>query len=143
MKKILSIFTIMLSPVLLYGEYYRLPDNSYVSEQFISIPATLLAVYLVATFILNLIKTNLDHRLKSKMLEKGVSEQVVEQFLQPHNKDARANALKWFLILTGVGLGLFFVYYTLPIGIHSMSIMAFCIAFSYLAYFFYLKQSGN
>ena len=144
MKKAISIFIILLSPVLVYGQdYYRLPDNSYISQQFITLPATLLAVYLIATFIINLIKTNLDYRLKSKMLEKGVSEKVAEQFLQPNNRDAKTNAFKWFLILTGTGVGSLFVYYTLPIGIHSIAIMACCIALSYLAYFFYLKQSGN
>ncbi|WP_173003200.1 hypothetical protein [Chitinophaga sp. SYP-B3965] len=141
MKKILSIFIVTLSPILLYGQdYYRLPDNRYVSQQFVTLPATLIALYLVINFILKLIKTNLDHRLKSKMLEKGVPEKVVEQFLQPGHKDDRTHAFKWFLLLTGIGAGLSIVYYSLPIGVHSMAIMAFCIALSYLAYFLYLKK---
>ncbi|SIN64294.1 hypothetical protein [Chitinophaga niabensis] len=137
MKKILSIFAVTLLPILVHGQdYYRLPDNSYVSQQFVTLPATLLAMYLIASFILKLIKTNLDHRLKSKMLEKGIP----EQFFQQNDKDDRVQAFRSFLLLAGIGIGLTLVYYTLPIGIHSMAIMAFCIALSYLVYFFYLKK---
>jgi len=42
--------------------------------------------------------------------------------------------------LTGIGLGLTIINYTLPLGIHSFAIIAFSIAASFLGYFLFLKQ---
>ena len=111
------------------------------SSQFISIPATIFVMYLVGAFILHIIRTTLDHRLRSKLVDKGVTDKVAEQFLQPASRDLRSQALKWCLMLTGTGIGLTAVYYTLPLDIHSLAIMAFSIALSYLAYFLYLKYT--
>jgi hypothetical protein len=93
------------------------------------------------TFILAIIKTILDFRLKSKMVDKGVSDKVVEQFLQPQNRDAKTQAIKAFLILAGIGVGLTAINFTSPIGIHSFAIMAFSIALSFLGYFYFIKRS--
>jgi hypothetical protein len=92
------------------------------------------------TFILAIIKTILDFRLKSRMVDKGVSDKVVEQFLQPQNRDAKTQAIKAFLILAGIGVGLTAINFTSPIGIHSFAIMAFSIALSFLGYFYFIKR---
>jgi hypothetical protein len=61
--------------------------------------------------------------------------------LQTNPNENRNVNIKWFAVLTGLGAGLTIIYYTLPFGIHSLAIMAFCIAASFLAYFFFLKYS--
>jgi hypothetical protein len=142
MKKFFFITIATLAPVALFAqEYYRLPDNRQMSSQLISIPATIFVMYLVGAFILHIIRTALDHRLRSKLVDKGVTDKVAGQFLQPAGRDLRSQALKWCLMLTGTGIGLTAVYYTLPLDIHSLAIMAFSIALSYLAYFLYLKYT--
>ena len=142
MKKFFLATITALAPAALYAqEYYRLPDNRQMSSQFISVPATIFVMYLVGAFILHVIRTTLDHRLRSKLVDKGVTDKVAEQFLQPVSRDLRSQALKWCLMLTGTGIGLTAVYYTLPLDIHSLAIMAFSIALSYLAYFLYLKYT--
>jgi hypothetical protein len=142
MKKFFFITIATLAPVALFAqEYYHLPDNRQMSSQLISIPAMIFVLYLVGAFILHIIRITLDHRLRSKLVDKGVTDKVAGQFLQPASRDLRSQALKWCLMLTGTGIGLTAVYYTLPLDIHSLAIMAFSIALSYLAYFLYLKYT--
>jgi len=65
----------------------------------------------------------------------------VEQFLQPGAKDTKNQIIKWFLVLTGLGLGLTIISMTLPLGIHSMAIMSFSIALSFLGYYVFTKRT--
>ena len=83
----------------------------------------------------------MDNRLKARMIEKGVSDKVVEQLLQPDGKDVKGQAMKSFLLLSGIGLGLTIINFFLPIGIHSIAIMSFSIALSFLGYYYFLKRS--
>ena len=55
-------------------------------------------------------------------------------------KEDRNINIKWFAILTGIGMGLTIINYTLPLGIHPLAIIAFSIAASFLGYFLFLKQ---
>jgi hypothetical protein len=136
MKKISMIFLLSCSPFALLAQN----SEGEVVREFLHIGAVLLAVYMLYSIIIVIIKTSLDHKLKSKMVEKGVSENVAEQFLRPRNTDITAQAFKWALMLAGAGVGLTLVYYTLPVDIHSIAIMAFSLAFSFLMYFLYLKK---
>ncbi|MBO9155205.1 hypothetical protein ACFOTA_23550 [Chitinophaga sp. GCM10012297] len=141
MKKTFVLMVTVLTPAALFAENFRLADNREFSAQLLTIPAMLIMLYLVCAFVLYIVKAVLEHRLRSKMVDKGVSEKVAEQFLQPVNRDLRSQALKWCLMLAGAGLGFLVVYYTLPLDIHSLAIMAFSIALSYLAYFLYLRYN--
>ena len=141
MKKILTATTIILAPFFLNAQDNY--DFRNIDDKYFEISATIFVVYLIITFILSLIKTLLDARLKSKMVEKGVSDKVIEQFLEPRNRDSKTQAIKSFLILLAIAVGLTIINYTLPLGIHSLAVMAFSIFFGFLVYFFYLKQSGN
>jgi hypothetical protein len=143
MKKIIAITMLIAAPFALPAQHYRLSDGRYFSQELINIPATILIVYLLTTFLLTIIRSNLDYRLKSRMVDKGVSDKIVEQFLQPHNRDSRGQAMKWFLILAGIGVGLTIVSFTLPLGIHSVAILVFSVAFSFLGYYYFLKRSGS
>ena len=82
----------------------------------------------------------MDNRLKARMIEKGISDNIVEKFLQPDSKDIKGQAMKWFLLLSGIGVGLTISSLFLPIGIHSLAIMTFSIALSFLGYYFFLKS---
>ncbi len=113
------------------------------THQFFDIPCMILVLYLIIMFILSVVRALLDNRLKSQMINKGVSDKLVEQFLQPTATDAKEQAMKWFLILFGIGLGLTIVSNTLPLGIHSISIMTFSLSLSFLGYYFFVKQKGK
>lgn len=123
-------------------ENFTFRQNEFPRE-FVNILAVIFVLYLVVTFLLNVLRSIQEYRLKSKMVEKGVSENVVERFLQPTNRDVKSMAIKWFLILAGIGVGLTVISFSMPLGIHSLAIMAFSLALSFLGYFYFIKQSGN
>jgi len=105
------------------------------------ITGTLIGIFLFTSFFLSIIRLILDGRIKRKMLDKDVSENIVEKYLQPTSKDSKSIAIKWFFVLISIGLGLSVINVTLPVGIHSIAIMSFSIALSFLGYFYYIKRS--
>ena len=142
MKKRIMLAVVLLAPMVLSAQdnYHFVEGNSF-SKQLFEIPATLAAAYIFVYFIITIIRLILDSRLKYKMIDKGVSDKVVEQILQPKQTDAKSQALKWFLVLAGIGLGIGLTTLTRPFGIHSIAIIAFCLALSFLGYFAYLKRT--
>ena len=124
------------------SSYDPMRDSSYVFD-LTHVVGTLIAVFLITTFILSLIKLYFDHRIKNRMIDKGVSENVVSQLLQPDKKDNSNIAIKWFIIFAGVGVGLTLINVFQPFGIHSLAIMSFCIAAGFLGYYYFTKRSGK
>ncbi|HRV53071.1 MAG TPA: hypothetical protein P5162_08290 [Bacteroidia bacterium] len=104
------------------------------------IVAPVLIVGLLIFLILSLIRYFLDYRLKNKIVSKGISEQLSATILEKNSKNKIDEAIKWAILLCGVATGLTITYYTMPLNIHSLAIMAFCIGASYFAYFTYLKN---
>jgi|SRR6218665_69914 len=99
-------------------------------------------MYLIGAFILNFFRTILDHRLKQRMLEKGVSDDIAHSFLRTDTKDVKSQTMKWFIIFMSIGIGFVFVNVTQPpLGIHSVAILCFSIAFGYLAYYFFVRRN--
>ena len=132
---------VLLAPMVLSAQdSYHFVDGNSFSKQLFEIPATLAAAYIFVYFVISIVRLILDSRLKYKMIEKGVSDKVVEQILQPKQTDAKTQALKWFLILAGIGLGIGLASTTRPFGIHSIAIITVCLALSFLGYFAYLKR---
>jgi len=112
-----------------------------INEDVFNACAAIFTAGLVMVFILAIIKRIMDYRIKNKIVEKGVPENIVSSILQTSPKENKNTNIKWFALLAGIGAGLTIIYYTLPLGIHSLAIMAFCIAASFLGYYFFLQQS--
>ena len=138
MKRTISIAAIIATPFFVNAQN---TDTSTIGKEIFNICATIFVVGLFMIFILVILKRIMDYRLKNKIVEKGIPENVALSILQTNPKEGRNINIKWFAILAGLGTGLTIIYYTLPLGIHSLAIMAFCIAASFLGYFFFLKQS--
>jgi hypothetical protein len=94
-------------------------------------------------FILALLKRILDFRIKNRIAEKGVSESLATSLLSEGNGNAKTSSFKWFAILAGAGVGLTIVNYTMPLGIHSLAIMSFSIAGSFLVYYFFIRKNSE
>jgi hypothetical protein len=144
MKKIITISSALMIAITAsaQGNFYVLNDRDF-DRDVVQIGGTLTGIFLITSFILSFIRVVLDSRVKRRMIEKGVSENIVEQFLQPTKTDGKSTAIKWFFVLASIGLGLTIINLTLPVGIHSIAIMAFSIALSFLGYFYYMKRSEN
>ena len=138
MKKIISIAIIAGMPIIANAQNSSMPG---IDKDVFNVCATIFVVGLFMIFILAIIKRIMDYRIKNKIVEKGIPENIVSSILQTGPKENRNTNIKWFALLAGIGIALTIIYYTLPLGIHSLAIMAFCIAASFLGYYFFLRQS--
>lgn len=105
--------------------------------------APIIVVALFVLLLTTLTKHILDYRLKNKIIDKGISDELATSILERNTTNKSDESIKWTLLLLGVGAGLIISYYTMPLHIHSLAIMAFSIAASYLGYFFYLKNQNK
>jgi hypothetical protein len=142
MKKLATIALATLSAISLNAQGYNGRQNYF---EFDSVAfrafTSILVLALFMIFILTVMKRIFEYRLKNKVVDKGISENIISTILQKNTGEDKHINIKWFALLTGVSAGLTIVYYTQPLGIHSLAIMSFCIALSFLGYFFYLKKS--
>ena len=144
MKKTVAILVVLGSFITANAQSYYSPfEDRDFDREIISAAGVLIGIFLFTSFFLGIIRLILDGRVKRKMLDKEVSENVVEKYLQPTNTDSKSIAIKWFFVLVCIGLGLTIINLTLPVGIHSIAIMSFSIALSFLGYFYYVKRSEN
>ena len=97
-------------------------------------------LYLAGSFIISLAQRILDHRLKNKMIDKGVPESIMNHLLQTNRQDPKQVAARWIAILTGLGTGLALSSLFQPYGIHSITIIIFSLTASMLIYYYYLRR---
>lgn len=102
----------------------------------------ILFILFLVFVIINLIKYFLDYRIKNKLIERGMTEQLSAFIMDKNFQEKKDDVVKLAIIFTGVGVGLLLTYLTSPINLHSLAIMAFSLGISYLAYFFYLKKKN-
>ncbi len=138
MKKCL-IITSLLSVVFMFRAEAR--DNGGFDHEAMRIVAVIFVMVLIAVFILTFLRYILDNRIKHRIIEKGIAQDLVSTLLANNKKDDKLQTLKWVCLLAATGAGLLLVYYTLPIDIHSFAIMCFSISLGYLGYYFIMKQA--
>lgn len=140
MKKVNILIPGMICPFLVDAQNNH---SAYIDRDVFNVCASIIVVALCMLFILGLLKRMIDYRIKTKILEKGIPEEVISSILRTRSEEDSNTIIKWFAILIGLGIAFLIIYYTLPIGIHSLAILAFCMAGSFLGYFLYLKRSGK
>lgn len=102
--------------------------------------APVLIVSLMIFLIVTVLKYILEYRLKNKIVNKGISEQLTSALFSNNGVTKKDEAMKWAILLCGIAIGMTITYYTMPLHLHSLAIIAFSIGVSYLAYFSYLKN---
>jgi hypothetical protein len=139
MKKIISAIFILFTSTAVFAQDDKGPliDRSVIFEV-LNACAIVGVIYLISNWILQMMKTNLDYRLKSKILEKETAENIISQLVQPNKKDSGngKTILQWFYVLAGIGAGFTIIDFTRPYGVHSLAIMAFCIAAGFAGYYY-------
>ena len=138
MKIIISIAAIIETPILVNAQDTA---SDYNSMAVFNVVATIFVVGLFMFFILTIMKRIRDFRLKNKIVDKGIPENIISSILQPELKEGGNINVKWFAILASLGAALTIINFTQPLGIHSLAIMAFCIASGFLGYYFFIKKS--
>ena len=138
MKKTITIAFVTLMPFLASAQDRDLPG---IDKGIFRICATIFLIGLFMVFILSILKRFLEHRLKNKIVDKGIPENIASSILQDTTKEDGNVNVKWFAILAGLGAGLLIVNYTQPLGIHSLAIMSFCISASFLGYYYFTRAT--
>jgi FtsH-binding integral membrane protein len=109
----------------------------------VHICAVVLIIYLISSFILQLIRQNLDYRLKSKIIEKQPNENVVAQLVPADKTNSVNTVLQWFCTLVGIAIGFMIMTFTQPFGLHSLAIMAFSVAAGLGIYYLFTRRNKN
>ena len=145
-KRISTIITIMLTAAAANAQDSANESTQVITSGFmaelIRISGTLVGIFLFTSFFLAIIRSFLDSKLKNKLIERGTTtESFVSQLLQPLKKDNKLEPFKWFAILAGIGTGLLLINFTQPLGLHSLAIMAFSLAASFLGYYYFSRKA--
>ena len=148
MKKIATSLLILITSALSFAQ--SIPSISVSSNSNIRpeepighVLLPILFIAFLAVMLVTLIKYFLDFRLKNKLIDRGMAEQLASHLAGKNPKEKQHDTIKLALLFFGVGLGLTVTYFTSPVDIHSIAIMAFCIGLSYLVYFLYLRSASK
>jgi predicted AAA+ superfamily ATPase len=117
-------------------------DNSLSSGSIESV-LPIIAITLAVLLIIQVTKYILDHKLRNKIIDRTISEQLANSILQKSAADKKDESVKWSILLLSLSGGLTVAYHTMPLHIHSLAIMAFSAGISYLIYFFYLQKKNK
>jgi hypothetical protein len=107
------------------------------------IGSMLIAIYLIASFILQIFKAGMTARLKNRMLDKGTEENIVRELLQPDKKENKNYILQWFFILVAIGVAFLLLMITRPFGLYSLAIIAFSVAAGFGAYYYFTRHNDG
>lgn len=142
MKKALIVITALSGSIVAYAQDKPEPlINRDLIFDLVHLIMFILVVYLISSFILQLVRQNFDFRLKSKIVERQTEQQIVSQLVQPDKINPMNTLLQWICTLIGVGIGFAFISYTQPFGLHSLAIMAFSVAAGLGVYYFIAKRT--
>lgn len=143
MKKVVVFAAAICGSVVAYAEDKPEPliNRDFIFD-FIHIIAVILVIYLISSFILQLLRSNFDFRLKSKILERQADENIVAQLIRPDRVNPLNTVLQWVCTLAAVGVGFMLIEFTQPFGLHSLAIMAFCVAAG-LGLYYYVAQRAK
>lgn len=118
-------------------------DHTLKNSSSIETLLPLFAITLVVLLIIQVTRYVLDHKLKNKIIDRGISEQLASSILGNSVADKKDDSIKWAFLLLGLSGGLTVSYYTMPLHIHSIAIMTLSLGLSYLVYYFYLRRKNN
>lgn len=102
-----------------------------------------LFISFLIVMLTSLVKYLLDFRLKNKLIDRGMSEQLTAYLSAKNDREKQHEVVRVSILFLGLGLGLLLTYFTAPVDIHSFAIMAFSLGLSYLAYFLYLRRANK
>ena len=142
MKKALILFAALSGSVVVFAQDKPEPliNRDFIFD-LIHVAAVLLVIYLISSFFLQLARSNFDFRLKNKMLDRQTDENVVGQLVRTDKTSPQNSVLQWICTLAAVGVGFLLIEFTQPFGLHSLAIMAICVAAGLGVYYYVAKQT--
>jgi hypothetical protein len=107
----------------------------------LNILAVLGGIYLISSFLLQIVKQHYSYRIRNRILDKGTEENIVRQILRPEKKERRNSILQWFFMLAAIGIGLILITLITPFGLHSLAILALSLAAGFGAYYYFSRPT--
>lgn len=112
----------------------------YINMEVFHVIAAIGFAAILLGFILAFSRQLLDYRIKNKLTESGLPEPIITSLLSQDAHTGKFNMAKWAIIFAGIALACTIIYYTLPLGMHSLAILSGCLSVSFGAYFFVLHK---
>lgn len=103
-----------------------------------------MAIFLALFYaIVTMFKTFFDYRLKSRLIDKGVSDESLPHYFLPDKPQSGLyESLKWGLVAAGLGMGLIIANYV-PVGLISVGVVVLFVAVGFIAYFMIITKRFN
>lgn len=140
MKKLfVSLISIMSSTIIFGQDVHQAVTSGPSFESLLP----LFAISLLVILVIRIVKIILENKLRNKIIDRGISEQLASSILGNSLVDKKDESIKWAFLLLGLSAGLTVTYHTTPLDIHSLAIMVFSLGLSYLVHYFYLRKNNK
>lgn len=140
MKKIISTIPAAFLPALASAQTTK---STYIDRDQIALGVTVLLVAFLLVFLLELTKRYFQHRLKEKVLESGVSQELAAVLLQSDRPDILRTCIKWLAIFLGLACGFAIIAFLDIKTWAAFAVLSLCLSGSFLGYYFFLKKSDH
>lgn len=137
MKTTHTILALILLPLFSFAQGSPSP---YIDKDIFNVCASIAFAALLLGFILALSRQFLEYRIRTKITDSGLPEPVISSLMRQEPHSNKLQAAKWAIIFAGIGLACTIIYYTLPLGIHSLAILSACLSVSFGVYFLFLHK---
>ncbi len=140
MKKLTILSILVLSSGVTYGQS---PDEQWIDKDMLKICIGVGATFLFLFLLLEFVRYFFDYRLREKAINQGISEEMAAIIFPSENKSRQNRALRWSLLMAGLGVGLIVVKYTSPLGFHSPAIMFFAVSIANFLYYSIISRADK
>lgn len=114
-----------------------------IDKEIFNICAAIFVTGLFMYFIVTLIRLFLNHRIRTRLMENAVPESLLTHLWKQESGDSKSSAAKWAIVFAALGLASALINFTLPLGLHSLGILFFCLAGSFAVYYFLLGKKNS
>jgi hypothetical protein len=118
MKKIMATIILLVNlSILLAQETFTKHELSYnpdiiklIPDKVLEFLVPMVLIFIILNSMVSVLKNRAEHRLKLKIIEKGVTEESLIRIFKESNAIARLLPLKWFLFSLANGLAILIIY---------------------------------
>ncbi|GGH32536.1 hypothetical protein ACN9ML_10850 [Dyadobacter endophyticus] len=138
-KRILTLF-IALLPALASAQTSK---STYIDRDQIALGVTVLLIAFILVFLLELTNRYFQYRLREKVLESGVTEQLAALLLKSDRRENLQACIKWLAIFLGLALGFTIIALTNPPVWAALAALSLCLSVSFMGYYIFLKRADH
>ena len=92
----------------------NMESTAIIPDKVFEVAVPLLILFLVMNTLVSILKHRADNQLKTKAIEKGVSEDTLLRLFGSSEQILRMQPLKWFLLTFSIGLSLVIIHFLRP-----------------------------